>query len=55
MDEQVVVITIGPNLNPQIEKIVQNHYSHDLDHYYKTTIIRYLQSNYIILVFYNML
>ena len=51
----MIAITFGPDLTPWTEKIVQNHYSHDLHHYYKLTISYNLKPNYTTLVLYNIL
>ena len=47
--------TIGPDLTLQIDKIVLNHYSYNLHHYYETRINYNLQPNYTISVLYNIL
>ena len=54
MDLQVVSATIGPDFTLWIEQIVQNHYSHDLQHNYETTFNHNLQPNYTTIVLYNM-
>ena len=43
MDVQVIPATIGTYLSLWIAQIVQNHYSHDLKHYYETIINYNLQ------------
>ena len=55
MDVQFVITTIGPDLTLWIVCITQNHYSHDLHHFYYIITNWYLQSNCTILVLYNML
>ena len=51
----MVATTIGPDLTPQIEQVILNHYSHDLHYGYETTINYNLKLNYSALVMYNIL
>ena len=55
MAVKVVSSNIGSDLILLIEQIIQNHYSHNLNHYYEATIYYYLQPNYTTLVLYNIL
>ena len=51
----MVSTTISHSLTLQIGQIILNHYSHELHHYYETTINYTLQPVYPTFVLYNIL